>query len=101
MERVIKLSRRASKNLENILNYLETEWSPKVKREFIGKLDSGLKHLVQFPESHPKSDTKKGLQRFVLTKQTTIYYKFNSKSIFVVTLFDTRQDPGKLKLETK
>ena len=100
MNRNIRLSKRAARNLEKILNYLETEWSHKVKLDFIDKLDSGLTHLSQFPESHPKSNLKKGLLRFVLTRQTTIYYKFNSKSLFVVTLFDTRQGSNKLKRET-
>ena len=97
MNRNIRLSKRASRNLEKLLDYLETEWSPKVKLDFIDKLDSGLTHLSQFPESHPKSNLKKDLHQFVLTRQTTIYYKFNSKSLYIVTLFDTRQSPKKLK----
>jgi plasmid stabilization system protein ParE len=100
MNRNIRLSKRASRNLEKLLDYLETEWSHKVKLAFIDKLDSGFTHLSQFPESHPKSNLKKDLHRFVLTRQTTIYYKFNSKSLFIVTLFDTRQSPKKLKRET-
>ncbi len=47
MDRKVKLSIRASKNLEKILNYLETEWSPKVKNDFIKKLDSGLGNLTR------------------------------------------------------
>ncbi len=72
MSRNIRLSKRASRNLDKLLGYLEAEWSGKVKLDFIDKLDSGLKHLSQFPESHPKSNLKKDLHRFVLTRQTTI-----------------------------
>lgn len=56
MSRNIKLSRRASLLLEEILSYLETEWSAKVKSDFIDKLDKGLQLLSEFPESHPKSE---------------------------------------------
>ena len=101
MSRHIKLSKRSVRNLENLLEYLETAWSLKVKKDFVKKLDSGLLHLSQFPESHPESNVKKGLHKFVLTKQTTVYYKFNTRSLFIVTLFDTRQNPDKLKRETK
>jgi len=100
MTRTIRLSKRATRNLEELFDYLETEWSTKVKLDFIDKLDKGLMHLSQFPKSHPKSNLKKDLHRFVLTRQTTIYYKFNSKNLFVVTLFDTRQSPQKAIKET-
>jgi len=49
MIRIIRLSKRASINLDKLLDYLETEWSHKVKLDFINKLDSGLTHLSQFP----------------------------------------------------
>ncbi len=37
--RKIKLSKRASKKLEKLLEYLELEWSLKVKEDFIKKLN--------------------------------------------------------------
>jgi len=101
MSRRIKLSRRSVRNLETLLDYLKSNWSLEVKNNFIKKLDSGLLHLGRFPESHPESDVKKGLHKYVLTKQTTIYYKFNTSSLLVVALFDTRQHPQKIKGETK
>jgi len=53
--------------------------------------------LKSNPESFPKSNKQKGLHKCVITKQTTLYYTFNSKEIFIVTLFDTRQNPNKIK----
>lgn len=31
---------------------------------------------------------------YVLTKQTTIFYKFNDTELIIVTLFDNRRDPN-------
>ena len=42
MIRKIKLSKRAAKKLEKLLEYLEIKWSIKVKNEFIKKLDKSL-----------------------------------------------------------
>lgn len=65
------------------------------------KLDRSLHILKEKPESFPKSDIVKGLYKCVVTKQTTVYYKFDSKKLYVVTIFDTRQDPNKLNKETQ
>ena len=96
MSRKIVLSKRASRNLDKLLEYLETKWSKRVKDNFIKKLDKSLLILQERPESSPKSEVVKGLYKCVITKQTTAFYKFDNKNIYIVTIFDTRQDPDKL-----
>ena len=73
MSRKIVLSKRASKNLEKLLEYLETKWSKRVKDNFIKKLDRSLQILKEKPESSPKSDIVKGLCKCVVMKQTTVF----------------------------
>jgi plasmid stabilization system protein ParE len=97
--RKIILSKRASNKLEKLLEYLELEWSLKVKIDFIEKLDKSLKRLQKFPESCQQSDLIKGLHMLVVTKQTSLFYRFDSKNITIVTLFDNRMNPEKLKKE--
>jgi plasmid stabilization system protein ParE len=92
----IKLSKRASNKLEKLLVYLELEWSLKVKNAFIKKLDKSLKRVQKFPESCQQTDFIKGLHMLVITKQTSLFYRFDSKNITIVTLFDNRMDPKKL-----
>jgi plasmid stabilization system protein ParE len=96
MSRKIVLSKRASRKLEKLLEYLETEWSIRIKNNFVKKLDRALQILKDKPESSPKSDRVSNLYKCVVTKQTTFYYKFDNKKLYVVTIFDTRQDPKKL-----
>jgi plasmid stabilization system protein ParE len=97
--RKVKLSKKASPKLENIITYLETEWSEKVRDEFIKKLNNDVDHLSQFPASHPKSESIIGLHRFVISKQITIFYKFNRTTVYIVSLFDSRQNPDSIKSE--
>ena len=98
--RKIILSKRASYRLKRLLEYLELEWSLKVKNDFIKKLDKSLKRVQKFPDSCPKTDSIIGLHMLVVTKQTSLFYRFDSKTITIVTIFDNRMNPDKLKNET-
>lgn len=100
MIREIRLSKRAMKRLENLLVYLEEEWSTKVKHDFVRKLDKSLKQIQKLPDSYPESEKIRGLRKCVLSKQTTVFYRYSKTSIDVVTLFDNRQNPKSLKKET-
>ena len=97
--REVVLSKRAAGKLEKLLNYLETQWSEGVKKNFIKKFDDSVKAITLFPESTEKSNLKKGLHRCVVTKQTTFYYQFNDFEIQIITIFDTRMSPELLKRE--
>ena len=97
MSKKVVFSKRARRKLEKLLVYLESEWSLKVKNEFIEKLDRCVLQISQHPESCPVSGEFPGLYKCVVTKQTTLYYRIEEKEIQVITFFDNRQDPKKLK----
>lgn len=69
------------KKSEKLLNYLEQEWSLKIKEDFVVKLDKAIDLIRQFPESGPKSMMVKNLRMHVITEQTSIFYRFNSKRL--------------------
>ncbi|WP_417289891.1 type II toxin-antitoxin system RelE/ParE family toxin [Corallibacter sp.] len=99
MSRKVVISKTAERKLEKLFEYLIKEWSLKVKKDFVEKLDSSIEIIKNQPEIFPESKKGKSLRKCVVTKQTTIYYRYNSKRINIVTLFDTRQDPNKLDKE--
>jgi plasmid stabilization system protein ParE len=101
MKREIRLSKRAMKKLDSLLVYLENEWSTKVKHNFILKLDKSLKQIQKLPDSFPESEKIKGLRKCVVTKQTTVFYRYSDTSIDVITIFDNRQNPKSQKKEIK
>ncbi len=95
--REIVFSKKAGKALTDLLEYLEHNWSARVKNNFISKLDKSI-HLIQKdPEIFSTSDVNKKRHKCVVTRQTTIFYSFNSRRIDIVSIFDTRQDPTKIK----
>lgn len=95
--RKIIISNRAKSNASRIFEYLVAKWSVRVKEEFADKLAKTIDTIRDNPESFPKSGINKKQYRCVVSKQTTLYYRFNSKEIRVLALFDTRMNPEKIK----
>ena len=90
MKREIRLSKRAMNKLDNLLVFLEEEWSAKVKHNFILKLENSLNQIQELPDSFPESGKISGLRKCIVTKQTTLYYKYSDTTINIVTIFDNR-----------
>lgn len=99
MSRKVYVSKTAQKKLEKLFEYLIMEWSIKAKDDFVKKLDYSIKIIKNQPEIFPISKKGKGLRKCVITKHTTLYYRYNTRRINIVTLFDTRQNPNKLYKE--
>jgi plasmid stabilization system protein ParE len=91
-------SDEALQGLKNIIDYLEQRWTQKEIKKFAKLLDKQLHLIKENPLIFPISNRSKGIRKAVLSKQTTIYYLIDSDKIFLLTLFDTRQDPNKLNL---
>ena len=96
MSRDVRLSKKAAKRLDDLLDFLEERWSSKVKANFKHKFDATLKHIQLHPESFPASEMIPGLRKCVVTKQTTFYYKYSEINIDIIAIFDNRQDPDLL-----
>ncbi len=93
----IELSLKASNKLDYLLHYLEKEWSKKAKDSFIKKLDKKLLQISSFPESSSNSELKPGLYKALVTKQTSLIYRFDNEKITIITVFDNRMHPKRLK----
>lgn len=90
-------SRRAYNNLGKIIRYLEENWTEKEIRSFSVELERCLKIIGINPETFPKSNLKPLLRKVVINKQNTLYYSVVGNTVKLVNIFDTRQDPNKLK----
>ena len=99
MKKTIYFSKRAKIKLRNLLEYLESKWSVRIREKFISKLDGSIEQICMFPESCLESENFPGIRKCVVTRQTSLYYRINEGVIEVITLIDNRQDPDKLKAE--
>ena len=93
------LSELAESKLLKLSKYLLEEWNVKTRDKFISKLNDKIKQISIQPDSCPKSSEFKNLYKCVVTKQTTFFYRIltERKEIEIITFFDTRQNPHKLK----
>ena len=97
------LSEFAESKLLELSKYLLEEWNLKTRDKFISKLTDKLNQISNQPDSCPKSSEFSNLYKCVVTKQTTLFYRViaDKKEIEIITIFDTRQNPDKLKKEIK
>ena len=99
MNRKVILSKIASRKLDVLFDYLQSNWSQSVKTNFIKRLDKRLVQINDNPESFPISDKVKGLHKCVITKQTSLYYLFDNHTINIITVFFSKQNPDGLSKE--
>ena len=97
----VRISLLASFKLERLLNHIEENWSRSSRDRFLSKLNSVIETIKQNPEICQKSETRPELRRAVVTKQSSLLYQIQKETIFVVTIFDNRQDQDKLDKEIK
>jgi len=88
-------TREASDNLNEIVSYLDQEWSEDVTNSFLIKLKKRIELISKFPESFPLIG-KEEVRASVLIEQITIFYSFdrNNDQIKLLSIFDTRQNPN-------
>ena len=89
-------SSEAVQNLEKIIAYLEEKWTEKEIKKFIKKLEKQISVIKNHPVSFPKSYHFEA-RKSVLSKHITIYYKVFEDAIYILAIFDNRQDREKLK----
>jgi plasmid stabilization system protein ParE len=93
----IVLSPEAIKQLDLILDYLEKNWNEAVINQFLFRLVKDFNIISEFPHSFPVSNKRKQLRKCVLSKQHSLFYIVRKNKIHIVSIFDNRQSPDKLK----
>lgn len=90
----IKWNKRATKQLADLQEYLLQEFSETTVKTFTSRLFKFLELLLKYPHLGSLENKKQGIRGFVLHRHTTILYKENQGSIYILTLSDSRQNPA-------
>lgn len=85
-------------DIVNISQYLMHEWGKNVLSRFLLKLNRLISQIVVNPKQYPLINRKLSVRKCVITKQNTLYYRIKNQNIEIVRIYDTRQDPVKLKI---
>ncbi|MGE8340046.1 MAG: type II toxin-antitoxin system RelE/ParE family toxin [Flavobacterium sp.] len=97
----INISKTAEKNLASLLDFIEARWSKKSREIFTIKLQKAVSIIIMNPEIFPKSAVNKKYRKCVITKQSSLLYSFSANEIRIHNIFDTRQNPNKIKKDIK
>jgi plasmid stabilization system protein ParE len=98
MAKRVVWSHRAQKDRREILNY----WRQRNKsNSYSQKLNSLFKESVEIIANYPQigSLTDDDSARFKVVKHYLIFYEEHQDEIFILTIWDTRQNPDTLSIK--
>lgn len=97
MPKPIIWSPLSERDFESILGYLQHNWDDRVVQSFIEITDKLINQIAINPKLFPIIHEKKRIRKCVLTKHNTLFYRERKDHIDILRIYDTRQDPLKLK----
>lgn len=97
MPKPIVWSPLAENDFDNILAYLNKYWNEKVVNQFIDLTDKTVTQISINPKEYPIIYPLKNIRKCVLTKHNSMFYREHKKQIELLRIYDTRQDPKKLR----
>jgi len=96
MAKPVILTTIAERNLERVVTYLLSEWGIGVANNFVNRYEKVIDLLKETPGIFSFFNKSRGIQKCILTKHNILFFHELESHISVITIFDTRQDPGKL-----
>ena len=99
MPKTIIWSPLAEVDLEKILNYLEINWGGSSSIKFIDMIEHSLGQISINPRQYPLINKRLRVRKCVLSNQNSLFYKNTGTHIFLLRIYDNRQDPKSLKFE--
>ncbi len=97
MIREVILLPMAENDLAAIAAYIQTEFGATALMRFIKRVDEVYERISQSPASCRMVNDKLKTRRCVLNKNCILYFRVKKKTIEVVKIFDTRQNPQRVK----
>lgn len=83
----------------HIANWLEINWSKKSADKFASILYQKLTDIQNNPFIGQICKNDIATRKILISPHNKLFYRVKGKTIYIITLFDTRQDPKKNKYE--
>ncbi len=92
-------SNQARKDYYKLLDYLQENWGLNGVNSFVDKTEEVLGVIKRNPKAFVESPRKKNIRKGFVTKHNSLFYKVRpyKKEIILLTFWDNRQNPKKLK----
>lgn len=82
----------ALQDYKHVIDYLLSEWSIEVAREFENIVNQKLINLSQHPFTGIKSEKNPLIRSILFTKHNRLYYRVRDNNIELLNIIDTRKD---------
>ncbi len=95
----ITWSAQAKRDYYKILDYLHENWGINEVKSYIDKTEEVLKVIREQPQAFIESTKRKNVRKGFVTRHNSLFYKVKTqkKEIVLLTFWDNRQNPDKLK----
>jgi plasmid stabilization system protein ParE len=93
MAKQVVWTKTALGQLEEMVSYLEAEYSLLVAKNLIIKVFNKVETLRHFPEAGRPSRMKITVRGINVDKYRKLYYRLLARRLIIVYLFDTRRNP--------
>lgn len=92
-------TKRAKQDYLEVLEYLHENWGIKEVGDFVSKTNDTINTIVTNPKAFVGSTKRKNVHKGFVTKHNSLFYqvKQRKKAIVLLTFWDNRQNPQKLK----
>lgn len=90
MGKKISWALQADLSLENILNYLETEWSIRISESFYDETHARVQLITNYPEIGIQSTSIPEWRKILITKHNILVYRIDNTKITLLNIIDTR-----------
>jgi len=93
-------SAKAKITFFSVIDYLKENWTKKEMIQFNQRTHITLNAISKNPGIFPASSKNKEIRKAIIDKNNSFFFKIDSyhQRIYLLTFFDSRQDPKKLIL---
>jgi plasmid stabilization system protein ParE len=90
MGKEISWAQEADLSLENVLNYLEAEWSTRISESFYEETIARTHLILNYPDIGIQSLTIPMWRKILITKHNILVYRTDRDKITILNIIDTR-----------
>lgn len=92
----IEWSEQSVNDFQQILEYLSKSWNSEIAFGFIEITEDNILRISKNPMLHPLINKDLKIRKCVVSEQNSLFYKIDGNVIFILRIFDTRQNPDTL-----
>lgn len=81
-------TREATRELQMIIAYLQSNWSKAIAEEFVGNLYTKIRLLQDTPETGIASYEYAHVRRLLIARNSVLYYQAEDDNIVILNVFN-------------